>query len=142
MYDLLHFYPRDYLDFSSPTPIDGLEPDNTYCIKAVVHYNPTENRIRKGMTIYKTVVSDSTGKLTVNIFNSAYQAKKLAENEEYFFLGKVTGGYGGLEMSSPLIEKPNALEPFLPIYPQTAGLNSNVIRAAVKNAIRLFSDRS
>ena len=43
VYDLLHFYPRDYLDFSSPTPIDGLEPDNTYCIKAVVHYNPTEN---------------------------------------------------------------------------------------------------
>ena len=140
MYDLLHFYPRDYLDFSSPTPIDGLEPDNTYCIKAVVHYNPTENRIRKGMTIYKTVVSDSTGKLTVNIFNSAYQAKKLAENEEYFFLGKVTGGFNGLEMSSPLIEKPNALEPFLPVYPQTAGLNSSVIRAAVKNAIRLFSD--
>ena len=139
VWDLLHFFPRDYLDFSSPTPICDLKPDNTYCIQAVVRYNPTENRIRKGMTIYKTVVSDSTGKLTVNIFNSVYQAKKLVENGEYTFIGKVTGGSGGLEMSSPLIENPNELEPFLPVYPQTAGLNSVLIRSAVRNAIGLFS---
>lgn len=140
VYDLLHFYPRDYLDFSSPTPISSLEAENTYCIKAVVLYPPTENVIRKGMTIYKTAVSDSTGRLTVNIFNSAFQAKKLVENEEYFFIGKVTGTRGGLEMSSPLIEKPNDLEPFLPVYPQTAGLNSVLIRSAVRNAIKMFSD--
>ena len=140
VWELLHFYPRSYLDFSSPAEIRFLTAGETYCIRAFVLHNPTENRIRKDLTIYKTVVSDGSGKLTINIFNSAYQAKKLIENNEYYFLGKVTSGSNGLEMASPIVKPANSDEPFSPIYPQTAGLNSNLIGQAVKSALRFFSD--
>ncbi len=140
VWELLHFYPRSYLDFSSPAEIRSLTPGETYCIKAFVLFDPTENRIRKDLTIYKTAVSDGSGKLTVNIFNSAYQAKKLIENNEYFFIGKVTSGLNGLEMANPTVKPANSDEPFSPIYPQTAGLNSALIGQAVKGAIRFFSE--
>ena len=140
VWELLHFYPRSYLDFSSPAEISSLTAGENCCIKAFVLFSPTEHRIRKDLTIFKTVVSDGTGKLTVNIFNSSFQAKKLTENNEYFFIGKVTAGSSGPEMSNPTVKPADSDEPFSPIYPQTAGLNSNRIAQTIRNAVKFFSE--
>ena len=61
VWELLHFYPRSYLDFSSPAEISSLTAGENCCIKAFVLFSPTEHRIRKDLTIFKTVVSDGTG---------------------------------------------------------------------------------
>ena len=50
--DLVSFYPRTYLDFSSPTEIKSIIPDTVCCFSAVIGYRPVEHKIRGNMTLY------------------------------------------------------------------------------------------
>ena len=53
LYDLVHFFPRTYLDFTDLTPISQMVPGNVYAFSAIVGYAPIETKVRTGMTIYK-----------------------------------------------------------------------------------------
>ena len=64
--DLLRYYPRDYRDLSKVTEIKDAVTDEKCCIKAIVGKNAVGARIRKGLTIYKTEVTDGTGVLETN----------------------------------------------------------------------------
>ena len=75
LYDLVHFFPRTYLDFTDLTPISQMKPGNVYAFNAIVGYTPIENKIRTGMVIYKTTVTDGTAGVRINIFNSKYYSK-------------------------------------------------------------------
>ena len=79
---LLHF-PREYLDLSHPTPIDELETGQVYVVRATVMRKQGEQRIRKGLSIFRVFASDDSATLTITIFNSAYQFEMLHEGETY-----------------------------------------------------------
>ena len=55
---LLRFYPRTYEDWSQPLTIEQAPFGIPCAIRAVVLHKPKETRIRKGMTLYKTSVTD------------------------------------------------------------------------------------
>ena len=97
--------------------------------------------IRKGLTLYKTEVTDGESLLNITIFNSKYAAAKLKEGEEYLFFGRITGNLYRREMSSPLIEKSEGGERIRPVYPQTLGLNSRAIEKLVATALELTADK-
>ena len=78
---LLRFYPRAYEDWSRIVSIDEAPVGENCCIKAVVGRKPEANLIRKGMTIYKTEVTDGKSIMQITIFNSRYTADKLREGE-------------------------------------------------------------
>ena len=59
--DLLRFYPRDYMDWSRICSITGAPFDENCCVRAVVNHKPRGAKIRKGMTIYRTVATDGEG---------------------------------------------------------------------------------
>ena len=138
LYDLVHFFPRTYLDFTDLTPISQMVPGNTYAFSAIVGYAPIENKIRPGMTIYKTTVTDGKAGVRINIFNSKYLADSLEQGEEYIFYGKVTANAGSLEMSNPLVEAFDKEAGLKPVYPLTAGITSNILLKIMDNALDTY----
>lgn len=138
LYDIVHFYPRTYLDFTNLTPISQLTPDNIGCFSAIVGYTPKEYKIRKGMTIYKTTVTDGTAGVHITIFNSKFLADKLKVGEEYIFYGKVTASKGSLEMTNPIVEELTDSQTMAPVYPLTAGITSKILSKIVTNALDLY----
>ncbi len=137
--DLVNFYPRTYLDFTNLTPISDLVPDTVCCFRAYVGYTPREYTVRKGMTLFKTLVTDGTDSVHVTIFNNKYLAASLEEGTEYIFYGKVTKNKGTLEMSNPLVEAPDEDMTMLPVYPLTAGINSRTLSKIIASGLALKS---
>ena len=135
--DLIRHYPRAYEDWSAVIPIAaaGTEP---CCIRATAVTEPQERRIRKGLTLYTFTVSDGVSPMKVTVFNNRYAAEKIRRGGEYLFFGTVAGGPRRFEMASPLIEPAETGERIRPIYPQTEGLTSRMIDAAVAQALTLL----
>lgn len=139
--DLLRFYPRSYENWSETVPIDETVLGATNVIKAQVQATPTEQRIRGGMTLYKTTAADDSGEIQLTFFNNRYIKDLLQEGQSYFFRGKVTGGFTRREMASPDFFQEGKQMPILPVYPQTQGLSSRLIAGAVRQALALLGER-
>ena len=131
---LFHFYPRNYIDYSKIKPIKDTEIGEIACVKATVITSPAENRIRKGLTLYKFKAEDNGMRLNVTIFNNKYQANKIKCGETYLFYGKIGGSLIWREMSSPEILTPDGAK-IRPIYRQTDSLNTYAIEKTVKSAL-------
>ncbi|MCI8527400.1 MAG: ATP-dependent DNA helicase RecG, partial [Oscillospiraceae bacterium] len=99
--DLLRMYPRAYEDWGSPQPIGETLLHETGVVRGTVLRKPQETRIRGGMTLYKTLVTDGTEDLQLTFFNNRYIPMLLREGETYLFRGRVTGSLLRREMSSP-----------------------------------------
>ncbi len=140
LYDLVHYFPRDYLDMSiqNITAIRDIVPGNIACFSAVIGYDPTESMIRRGMTLYKTVAVDEDACVHITIFNSKFLADSLHQGEEYIFYGKVTAKAGQLEMANPIIEKADTAPGLKPVYPLTAGISSKILGKIIKNALDIY----
>ena len=141
LYDLVHFYPRTYLDMTDIVPIENIIPDSVCCFRATLGYDMTEHKIRNGLTLYKTVLFDDTGTVHLTLFNNKYLATSLHEGEEYIFYGKVTFSKRGLEMTSPTIEKADGNAMLKPIYPLTAGLTNNILCKIIANALKVYGEK-
>lgn len=138
--DLLRFYPRDYMDWSKISSIASAPFDESCCIRAIVNHKPRGAKIRKGMTIYKTVVTDGESLMNITIFNNKYAAESLEAGEEYLFYGKVGGNFHRREMTSPLIAPVENGIRIRPVYHQSAGINSKAIEKLVRQAYDIRSD--
>ena len=133
--DLLAHYPRHYEDWSVITRLCDVSFDTPCCIKAKALTKPTEQFVRKGLSLYRFSASDATGVMRVTLFNNKYAAAKIERGQEYLFFGSVTGTYRQPEMSSPLIEPAETGARIRPIYPLTGGLTSRIIEKSVATAL-------
>ncbi len=136
--DLIDFYPRTYLDFSSPVAITQIIPDTVCCFSGIIGYRPVEHKIRGNMTLYKTMATDGVAGVNITIFNNAYLAQSLEEGEEYLFYGKATASKGRIEMTNPVIVSPDEASCMRPIYPQTASLTTRMTERIMKQAVALY----
>lgn len=136
--DLLRLYPRGYEDWRDITPISESEIGELAVIKATVVHRPTETRIRGGKLLYKTLVTDGNSDMNLTFFNNKYIPNLLKEGKEYIFRGKMGGTFLRREMLSPEFSEVDKIMEILPIYPQTQGLTSRMIIAAMKNALALL----
>ncbi|MBR2868111.1 MAG: ATP-dependent DNA helicase RecG [Clostridia bacterium] len=134
LWDLLTFYPRTYEDWSKIYSIKDAPLNENICIRGIVGMPCREHRIRKGMTLYKTEVTDGEMLLDITFFNNPYSAKKLEQGKEYLFFGKITGKGYYRSMNSPDFVETDGSGGIRPIYPQTAGMNSRAIEKLVKSA--------
>lgn len=138
--DIINYFPREYEDRGNFKKICELQDGETAAFKAVVKSSVSENRIRKGMTIYKTVASDETDSILLTWFNQMFIKKSLKPLEEYVFYGKVKSGIGRKEVQSAIFEAIDAkknLGKIVPIYPLTEGITQNVLRAIIENAVNI-----
>lgn len=136
LWDLLTFYPRTYEDWSKITSIRNAPMNENVCIKAIVGMPCKESRIRKGMTLYKTEVTDGEMLLDITFFNNPYSAKKLEQGKEYLFFGRITGKGYFRSMNSPEFTEADGSDTIRPIYPQTAGMNSKAIEKLIRSAFQ------
>ena len=130
---LLRFYPRRYLDWTKTTKVATAPFFENVCIKAKI-VTPIETfETRRGVTIYKFMAEDSSGRFTVSLFNQFYLANKLGYDREYLFYGRFDGGFFK-QMNSPLI-KEVGFAGIEPIYNASKKMTSSTIGKLVKNAL-------
>lgn len=134
--DLLCHYPRSYMDFSSPVSINDAVLDENNIIKGRIVKKLAVARIRKGMTIYKAIMTDDESDITIVIYNSEFAFNKLIEGNEYLLYGKVTGNLVRKEISSPVILEADTNDKIQPVYPLTEGLTQSLVRTTVHNALK------
>lgn len=131
---LLRYYPRAYLDWTNYIPISDTEFFQNCCVKGKIISEISEHPIRKGMTVYKFLVADDSGRMEVTLFNQKFLANKLRVGRKYLFYGKIEGNFYQKKISSPYIMEGdyNGIEP---IYPASANLTSKGIQKLVRTAI-------
>ena len=138
--DLISLYPRVYEDWKSVVAIADAVPGKEVCIKAVAGKNCTAHMIRKGLTLYKTEITDGEYIVDVTFFNNKYAAQKIECGKEYLFFGKIVKNGYNRSMNSPEFEQVDTGERIRPIYPQTEGINSRLIEKLVAEALRQCLD--
>ena len=134
-YDLLCHFPRDYIDFSQQYEIASAPIEEPCVVKARVVKKLSPAFIRKGMTIYKAVLTDDTADLTLMIYNNEYLFKSLVERKEYILYGKLSGNFLRREMSSPMIIPADTGDLIQPVYHLTDGLTQNALRMNIHSVL-------
>jgi ATP-dependent DNA helicase RecG len=133
--DLLRHFPRDYIDLCAPHSIMGAPVHETCAIRARLVEKGREQRIRKGLSIFKLLAVDDSGEMQITMFNAKYTVDSLKLDCEYIFYGQTGGGLLRREMASPRIFPSDGEHSILPVYPQTAGVNSNLMRKNIRQAL-------
>lgn len=138
--DLLRYYPKKYIDKSSPYTVSNAPADQLCTVMATVIKEYTAKFIRKGMTVYSALVGDDKQTMKIVLFNNPYSAQKLKYGARLIFYGTVTKKLDHIEMISPTVEEPDEGMKIQPVYSQTDGLNSKAINKAVISALSLAAD--
>lgn len=138
--DLLHTYPRDYIDYTQTIPISGVIIGEIAMIKGYVKQKLPPQVIRRGLIIYKLIIADDTADIIVTIFNSKYSFDNLVLGQEYILHGKVMGNTYRREMSSPQFIHSSERRKILPVYPLTEGLSQAVRHNHIKTALSTHSE--
>lgn len=134
--DLLYHIPRDYVDYSEPKPVLEAPLNENCVIKARVMQKLREQRIRKGLSVYKVIMNDEENDFTVVFYNNHFAYDALKTGEEYYLYGKVTGGYTRREMNSPHVLPGNTESLVRPVYPLTEGLTGAMIETNMREALK------
>lgn len=139
-FELLYHIPRNYIDFSSPVPVSDAVLNENNVVAGTVSRKFPEQKIRKGFSVFKAVVTDGVAPFTVVFYNNPYTFDGLAEGGEYVFYGKVTGNSVSREMNSPKYIPAGASDTLRAVYPLTAGLTNTMVRTNVAESLRILSE--
>lgn len=133
LWDLVHYYPRDYKDYSEITPISKTKP-GLVTIQADIK-QAAGRYVRRGMHITEAVASDKTGSIRLVWFNQPYRADSLKPSQAYFITGKLefrSGRYAIVSPNTELVsDLPVHTARIVPVYRETKGLTARLIRKAM-----------
>ena len=137
---LLRHYPRGYIDRSHPLKLHEAPFDRPCCIKAKVFSEVREIYVRHSMVIYKFFANDGENNVEITLFNQKWLAEKLEFGKEFLFYGIVNRTLFSCEMSSPEIYDVSE-QTVMPVYRQTAGLNSKAISKVITTVLSSFEPK-
>ena len=149
--DLVHYYPRDYLDYANLVRISGLEPGRTATIVATVRRSNAFTSPRNpNLSILELHLADITGKIRVSRF---FAGKRFAspgwlKGQQAHFPAGATVAVSGLvketpygpAFQDPLMEvldhshaqvRSESIGRLIPVYGLTEGLGSERLRQAL-----------
>jgi len=139
--DLLQYYPRRYDDFTQLRPIAQLRP-GLVSVKGRLDQLTTRPSFKnKRMSITEAIVSDSTGTLKLTWFNNPWISQQLEEGKEYFWLGELkfaAGNFGITQPTFELVEHSQLAGKILPVYPESAAIDSKLLRKLVAQCRTVF----
>ena len=142
--DMLYFFPRRHLDYSTRKTIAELRVGEEQTVVATVW--EAQEAILGGRRSAEAIVGDESGNMRVVWFNQPYLAKQLRTNSQLVLSGKVSLFKGVKVFQSPEYE-PLVSEDLIhtgrliPLYPLTAGLSPRVVRRLVKETVDLWAPR-
>lgn len=141
VFDLLTHYPKDYEDRSKIKNIADLQNGELCSFEGTIVSNVNEARPRRGMTISKVSIQDSTGKITAIWFNQHYIKNSFSIGSNYIFYGKAERKLSKLQMVNPVFEKIDNNQfkkslKILPVYSSTKNLGQNVFRTIMQEVLQ------
>jgi len=139
--DLLFHCPREFQDRSRLQRIADLQPERHGCVRATVNWVSYTPGFYGRPPKVDALVEDGSGRIKCVWFGQPYMRSALKKGREYLFWGRV-GVYKGLEFVNPAFEEADAGDSMpadfaglVPVYPQTEGLSSKLIRKFVRTAL-------
>ena len=141
--DMLKYYPRAYEDRSKAKNICDVSDGENVLIKACAVTVVKNNRVRRGLSLQKLKVSDSTGVVEITWFNQDWIAKSFDISADYYFYGEVKVKNHRVEMTNPVYEKcedAKLTNKIVPIYPLTANLTQKIVQTTVAECVRAIPE--
>ncbi len=153
--DLLYYFPRKHVDYSTRTRIRDLEPGETTTIFGVIK-NVEAFNTKNNLGVLKVKISDNSGSIDLNFFVSKANRYALERMKSQFPKGsgimvsglvKFNSYDGRLTFDKPsysitdyeITENQNLnLARIVPIYPLSENLNIKSLRKIIYSAIQLF----
>lgn len=136
--DLVEYFPRDYKDRTSISPISEINEGDTVNIRAKIQIKPELSRIRT-LTLVKTRLADNSGAIEAVWFNQPYIRNSLVPGREYIFVGKVNKKYGRFQLENPAFEAYSEeslnVGRIVPVYTLPKKMSQKTIRQAINTVI-------
>lgn len=132
--DLLRFYPKEYLDYTSTRNISSLYDGERVSLHVTAAADPT-TFFYKGKYIVSLRVSDATGKATLRWMNQPYRMNQFHAGETLYVNGIVSKKRGTV-LYNPQIGR--ECEGIVPIYRSVKGLTQTVIRDSISEMLNRF----
>jgi ATP-dependent DNA helicase RecG len=139
--DLLHHYPRRYIDRSATTKIGDLRIGQEATFIGTVRRVRTQYT-RRRQAIVTVTVFDGTGYIDLSWFNQTWPARRHREGQEVAVSGKVGAFRGRLRVQNPAVEILRGGDAdqvhtgrIVPVHPATEGVSTGVIRRLVHDAL-------
>ncbi len=115
--DLLFHIPRSYEDRREAHPVVVAAAGASFTFRGRLSGLRRVYTRRRGFTIVRGFVEDSSGRLPVLWLNRPYLTNQVAEGEEYVLHGQVREAKGGLELLNPSCERAGVHGPrIVPVY--------------------------
>jgi ATP-dependent DNA helicase RecG len=136
--DLLRHFPTRFMDFTMPVPVRELKIGETQTFTAAIG-KPNTFYTGTGKLLTQAVATDKSGKITLSWFNNPYIKRLITPDSTYTIAGKVTFWGKGKTIISPIIESGDSpslnTRGLVPIYPQTAGITSKMLRTKINSLL-------
>ncbi len=147
--DLLFYFPFRYQDFTNIKNIQELEPNEQATTIATITKIRSYRTFKKHMLLTNATAEDETGKVDIVWFNQPYIQKTLKEGTTVSLSGKLKPEGKKLIFQSPAFELVSQDEDLniddlkhtgrlVPIYPETMGISSKLIRSFTKRILKIF----
>src|SRR3989344_1740338 len=145
--DLLYHFPFRYMDFSKILPIAGAEEGVVATFYGVIEKVSLSKTYRRKMWVVTARIVDETGKLNCVWFNQKFLISTFKEGQSIHVAGKVLHDGKKLYLASPIFEVVSSQGSMhrhtgrlVPVYPETKGVTSKLIRFALSKVMPLIQD--
>ena len=155
--DLLYYFPRKHVDYSSRTRIRDLQVGETTTVFGTIR-SVEAFTTKNNLGVVKVKITDGSGSLNLNFFSSKSNRFTLERMKSQFPKGSGIMVSGMVKINSydgmPTLDKPTYsimddeilsssnvnLARIVPIYPLSENLNIKTLRKATFNTIQLFKN--
>ena len=129
--DLLYHLPFRYEDRRDVRAVSEAAPGDSYTLRGRLSSMRRIRTRRRGFSLVRGVLTDSTGSIPVVWFNRPYLASQPLEGEEWLLHGEVRESRSGPELLNPSCERPGQAvhgARIAPVYPAAAGIGPALLR--------------
>lgn len=147
--DLLHYYPRRYLDRSKIVPISQARLGEEITIIGRV-IKVVKQRTARGIKILKVAIYDGSSYLWGIWFNQEFHADRLKEGIEVAFSGKIYFRYREFQIQNPAYdilglgnesrEETVHTGRIIPLHPASQSISPNMLRRIMKKTVSKYSN--
>jgi ATP-dependent DNA helicase RecG len=142
--DLISYYPRRYIDYSTLRPINRLQFGEQVTVIGTV-WETSVQPSRGRRKLVRSIIGDGTATIQCTWFNQPWIADKLKTGVAVMISGTVDQYLGRLTFTSPeweLVEKEQLhTGRLVPVYSLTTGLSAKMLRTHVKRTVDYWAPR-